>query len=124
MNLSGSMMVLGMGAVIGGCARSSASSTLTQPQIQCPGNTLLGPTVTPASATLSVGDTLRLVAKIDCTVGGAPASFTWASKESAIATVDTSSGLVTAIAKGTAVIVATWTADPTSSGASTITVTP
>lgn len=119
MTLSGSMMVLGVGAVLGGCAQSSTS---TQAQVEC--SSLMGPAVSPASATLLIGDTLRLVAKLDCTVGGAAPKFDWESKKPSVATVDVSSGLVTAVAKGTAVIVATWTMDPTASGASTILVTP
>ncbi len=75
-------------------------------------------TVAPASVSISIGNTVQLVATVDADAGLAR-TVTWASTAASKATVS-SSGLVTAVASGTVVITATSTADATVSGAATI----
>ena len=65
-------------------------------------------TVTPAADTLAVGDTLRLSAEAYDADGGvmASAQFSWSSSDVSVVIVSTS-GLVTAVAAGTATVTAT-----------------
>lgn len=81
-----------------------------------------GVSVTPASLTLRVGETQALSALVDA-INGAGTSVTWSSESPSLASVS-SSGLVTAVATGTAVVRATSVADPSKSGSATITVQP
>lgn len=83
---------------------------------------LVGATVTPSSASLSVGDTLRFRASSSsggCTPRG-PFIFSWHSSNVSIATVDSISGLVTARSAGTATIVAAATTDAAFAAAAVI----
>lgn len=84
--------------------------------------------VTPAAATLHIGDTLTLSVKGGpCPQGGTttqPPRWTWRSSDSAIATVDSSSGLVRARAKGSTTIISTLVSDAAIQGAGNITVVP
>lgn len=77
-------------------------------------------TVTPAAATLRVGDTQALSALVDA-INGASTGVTWTSETPAVASVS-SSGTVTAVTTGTAVIRATSTFNTAVSGTATITV--
>ncbi len=79
-------------------------------------------TVTPASVSLSVGQTVQLVASVDADATLAR-TVTWATTAASLATVS-SGGLVTAVASGTVAITATSTADPTVVGAATIIIAP
>ena len=84
-----------------GSASGSASVSVTQAPAQV--------VVTPESATLSaVGDTARFAAEVQDANGNAIANaeVSWASSDDAVATVD-NTGLVTAVAEGTATIEAT-----------------
>ena len=78
-------------------------------------------TVSPSSGTLTVGQTVTLGATVRDAAGNviAGAMVTWSSSDAAIATVS-SSGVVSAVAAGTATITAT---SGTASGTATITVT-
>ena len=80
--------------------------------------------VTPASASVSVGDTVKLtvaaVAVGDASGSGANPTVRWSSSNTGVATV-TATGLVTAVAPGSATITATSNGR---SGAATITVAP
>ncbi|HEY5220122.1 MAG TPA: Ig-like domain-containing protein [Gemmatimonadaceae bacterium] len=79
-------------------------------------------TVTPSSATLNVGDTLRLVGAVPgCTGASAPA-WHWYSGAADIASVDSVSGLITARQDGQVLIYGTLLADPSVGGASAITI--
>jgi len=69
---------------------------------------LIALAVQPDSAQLAVGDTLRITVQVD---GSANQSATFTSSDSAIASV-TSSGLVTALAAGRAIIAVVADADP------------
>ena len=76
--------------------------------------------VTPATASIAVAATRQLTAS--ALPSGAAQNVTWSSSAPSIATVS-SSGLVTGVAEGSAVITATSVSDPTKTATSTITVT-
>jgi uncharacterized protein YjdB len=76
-------------------------------------------TVTPPSVSLLVGQTVTLIATVSGTTNQA---VTWASTNTAVATV-TAAGVVTAVAPGTAVITATSAADPTARSGAAVVVT-
>ena len=78
-------------------------------------------TVSPTSATLDPNNTQQLTANVDATPASADKSVTWASNNPSVATVS-ESGLVTAVAQGTATITATSNLDNTKSGTCNITV--
>lgn len=78
-------------------------------------------TVSPASATLDPNGTQQLTANVDATPASADKSVTWTSSDPSVATVS-ESGLVTAVAQGTATITATSNLDNTKSGTCNITV--
>ena len=78
-------------------------------------------TVSPASATLDPNDTQQLTATVDATPASADKSVTWSSSDPSVATVS-ESGLVTAVAQGTATITATSNLDNTKSGTCSVTV--
>jgi uncharacterized protein YjdB len=73
--------------------------------------------------TLDVGDALTLTATVSAT-GGAPTTVTWTSSATAVATIDASSGNLTAVGDGTTTITATSTFDPSRSDTMTVTVRP
>lgn len=75
----------------------------------------------PDAATLTVGQTLQMTVVITNSTNQAA---TFASSNTAVATVNATTGLVTAVAQGIAVITATSAADATAKDASTITVNP
>jgi len=72
-------------------------------------------TVSPASVTLDPNGTQQLTATVDATPASADKTVTWTSSAPGIATVS-ESGLVTAVAQGTATITATSNLDNTKSG--------
>lgn len=78
-------------------------------------------TVSPASATLDPNNTQQLTATVDATPASADKSVTWSSSTPSVAIVS-ESGLVTAVAQGTATITATSNLDNTKSGTCNITV--
>lgn len=75
--------------------------------------------VTPATATLDVGDTQQMSKTVS--PASAPQNVTWSTSAPGVATVS-SGGLVTAISSGTAVITATSAVDGTKTDTATITV--
>ncbi len=82
--------------------------------------TVRGVAVTPSVATIRLGETQSLNAVVDA-INGAGTGVTWSSESPALATVN-STGLVTAIAIGTAIIRATSVADTRVSTTASITV--
>ncbi len=101
--------------VLGGVA----TTTPPAPAFAC---TAQGPSVSPAAATLSVGDTLRIHAAMPpCPFDTVHVSFSWESSNSAVAAVD-STGLVRAVAKGVATIIASGVQAPAVQAAAAITV--
>jgi uncharacterized protein YjdB len=75
----------------------------------------------PASATLSVGDTVRASARNDC----APSdTWRWSVPRMTVASVDSMTGLITALAPGSTLVFGTDQADPTVGVTITIIVKP
>jgi hypothetical protein len=103
---------------LGGLALFLASCQQTQTQP----DRVLSVTVTPATATIEVGQQVALTAQVQVT-GNASTAVTWSSSNTAVATVD-ANGVVRGVAPGQAVIRATSVADNTKFGQATITVTP
>jgi uncharacterized protein YjdB len=102
----------------GGAEKSPADPTI---EVGC-GSLLLPPTVTPSSATLHPGDTLRLFAAYTtCSRLPKPVAMQWRSSNSSVATAD-SGGLVRAFSRGQVTIIATLAADATVNGAGVIVV--
>jgi hypothetical protein len=105
-------------ALLGGLALFLASCQQTQTQP----DRVLSVTVTPATATIEVGQQVALTSQVQVT-GNASTAVTWSSSNTAVATVD-ANGVVRGVAPGQAVIRATSVADNTKFGQATITVTP
>lgn len=78
-------------------------------------------TVSPATASVQVGETAELTATVSVT-GGASQAVTWSSSDDSIASVD-SDGVVTGVAAGSATITATSVFDENRSGSAEVTVT-
>lgn len=78
-------------------------------------------TISPTSVTLDPNGTQQLTANVDATPASADKSVTWTSSNPSVATVS-ESGLVTAVAQGTATITATSNLDNTKSGTCSVTV--
>jgi len=92
------------GLVVVAC--SKASTPTNTPAIDCSGTV----SVSPSSATLHLGDTLRAVAKdTPCPAGPSTATFRWRSSDTTIANVDSIAGLVRARSIGHATIIGTET---------------
>jgi len=90
------------------------------PVVDC---SLGGARVSPASATLHIGDTLRLSYSFGCSTTSISTAHRWSSSRDTIATVD-SAGLVRGVSGGTVTIIATAVADPNVKGAAAITISP
>ena len=102
------------------CTRATTDQGL--PTVDC---ALSAITVSPPSATLRVGDTLRANATVrQCE--GLPASTTvrWRSSDTTTATVDSLTGLIQARAAGNATVIATLVVEPRSTGAMALHVDP
>lgn len=80
-------------------------------------------TVTPTSITLEPNGTQQLTATVNATPSSADKTVTWNTSNASVATVSTT-GLVTAVAQGSATITATSNLDNTKSGTCTVTVNP
>lgn len=78
-------------------------------------------TVAPATITLDPNATQQLTATVDATPATADKTVTWESSNTSVATVSTT-GLVTAVAQGTATITAKSNLDNTKSGSCAVTV--
>lgn len=93
---------------------ASAAIVVTVPRVE-------SVSVTPGAATLVVGQTLNAIANVvrDAGVAG---TVTWATSAQAVATVNTTSGLISAVTPGTAVITATSTVDNSKAGSMALTV--
>jgi Bacterial Ig-like domain (group 2) len=79
--------------------------------------------VSPGTATLHIGDTLRLSASASVGCSSMQTKWLWSSSNSAFAIVD-SSGLVNAVSPGPVTIIASAVVDPNVKGAAAITVVP
>jgi len=113
-------IVVGLVAVIS--IACSDQSPKTNIRADTPGPDCTGdPRVSPATATLHIGDTIRLTAHVGCS-----ASLTvwrWASSKDTIAFVD-SGGVVRGVNAGVVTIVASLVADPNVKAAAAITIVP
>ena len=78
-------------------------------------------TVAPASVTLEPNNTQQLTATVDATPSSADKTVTWSSSDPDVATVSTT-GVVTAVAPGSATITATSNMDNTKTGTCSVTV--
>lgn len=89
-------------AALSGCRSSTAA-----PETYC--TVELGATFTPHDTTLSVGQRFTAAVALWTCGGKAPVkdTFTWASRDSAVATVEGQTGIVTAFGKGQTYLVAT-----------------
>jgi uncharacterized protein YjdB len=79
-------------------------------------------TVVPSTATISNVGTVQLTATV-LPAGASYKNVTWSSNNTSVATVNSTTGLVTAVANGSAVITATSVSDNTKKGTCTVTVT-
>lgn len=95
-----------------------ATPTTTTP-VDC---NLSGVTVTPAQVTLKVGDTVRLKAS-GGTCGQPPLTFFWKTS-STLASIESASGLLTALKPGAVTAIATAVQNPAIQGAAAVTITP
>ena len=115
--------VEGTVATVGGVSLAGeASWSFTTEVAPTPVDEIDGVTVDPDAATVVVGDTVQLTADVSVVSGTPATTVTWTSSDDAIASVN-ATGLVTAIAPGTATITATSTFDASFSGDAAITVT-
>lgn len=80
-------------------------------------------TINPPNAIIKAGEFIQLAAQVDRDPGVSDA-VTWASNTPAVATVDATTGKVTGVADGSAIIRATSTVDATVSGTMALTVRP
>jgi hypothetical protein len=100
------IILIGPTLIILAACRDGLPAVQTEPDCL-----LIGPTVSPASATLHPGDTLRVRASYSlCPAAPAP-SFRWRSSDTLIAVVDSLTGLVRARSLGQASIIATALSD-------------
>ena len=88
-----------------------------------PDSAVTAVTVQPGAATLNVGDKVTLVATVTAGPAQTNRNVTWTSSNTTVATVD-NAGVVTAVAGGTASIIATSAANTAIKGAAVITVNP
>ena len=87
--------------------------------------TTVGPKVSPSSATLHPGDTLRASASLyQCRPGDPVGTFRWLSSDTSVASVGATSGLIQARKGGTATISAAAVQDPNVKGAMLLFVSP
>lgn len=90
--------VVGALAAMFGCGSSDATATQT---VAC----LDGITVSPTSASLRAGDTLRIKAtEPGCPFNPVPVTYMWSSSNAAVVAVDAGTGLLHAKALGNATI--------------------
>ncbi len=104
----------------GACGRTSDAGSTSS--VDC---SLMLVTISPPSATLHSGDTLRPAAAFPtCPVGGPSGTARWRSSDTSVAIVDSVSGLVRAEHTGQASVIATETIDSLVKGAMALTVVP
>jgi uncharacterized protein YjdB len=113
-------MTISIGLVVVGCGRSSTGLVGSGPDC-----TVSGPFVSPPSVTLHAGDSLRATAVVQ-QCEGQPTSTTvrWRTSDTAVAIVDSLSGLVRARASGRSTIIASLVVNPQIEGAMALTVAP
>lgn len=100
------------------CVTACSGANATSPSKAC---TMQGPTVQPSTATVRPGDTIQLTVTVQSGCAPTPV-WLWKSSAPAIASVDSTSGLVTGVSAGTVSISVTDQLDLALTGGSTITV--
>jgi uncharacterized protein YjdB len=110
-----------------GVAACRESELASEPPAPCPA--VIGITVRPASATLAVGDSVQVIARVN-TYQGSPCRaveldgpFDWSVSDSTIARLRADSGWVLAMGSGQAVVTATWREERNFRAGAQITVT-
>ena len=112
--------VLAAGVVALGLAACGDNVTVSNPPTPTP--VVHSVTVVPASQTVTVGQAgVTFVASVVADSGKVN-TVTWSSTNATVATVNSSTGVITALAPGQATIVATSVGDPTKTGAGSLTV--
>ena len=102
-------------------ATDSPNADAALPPVGCVVN---GVTVSPSSATVSIGDTLRASANFDdCPGPPRQHSYRWSSSNTTVAVVDSVSGLATARTEGAVTIIAELVEDRALKGAMVLRVT-
>jgi uncharacterized protein YjdB len=104
--------------LVAGCRDTSAPQT--ESSVDC---TLQLPSVSPPSATVHPGDTLRANVQVNPCLQ-LTTTFLWRTSDTNVATVDSVAGLVRAKAIGRTSILAVATANPQIVGAMALTVAP
>jgi uncharacterized protein YjdB len=114
MKATGVLLTVGLFGVACSSVEPPKADTTTPP-ISC---VLRGLTVSPATVTVHIGDTLRVAASYnDCPGPQRTHSFRWSSSNATIASVDSIGGLITARGEGVATIIAELADDRTQKGA-------
>ena len=103
--------------LVAGCSHTSAPQT--ESSVDC---TLQNPSVSPPSATVHPGDTLRANVQVNPCLP--QTTFIWKTSDTTVATVDSVAGLVRARAIGRTSILAIANANPQIIGAMALTVAP
>lgn len=113
------VLIASLFVVAAGCGHDATSV----PIISLPDCGVFSPTVSPLTATLRVGETVRVTGAVKPCEGLPRATrFRWQSSDELTASVDSITGLVHARLPGTATIVGTLVVDPSLKGAMVVSV--
>lgn len=115
----GRFVVLIGGSMIVACGDVAGLGPATAVPVDC---TLNAVTVTPASVTIRVGDTVRFKAS-GGTCGQPPFTFFWKTSNT-LASIDSASGFLTALKPGAVTAIATAVQNPAVPGAAAVTINP
>lgn len=108
-------------ALVGAAAAcdSRAAARIAAPPSACTDTTTSVVTMSPATVTLTVGDSVRVSATAGCVAVG---TFSFSSTNPGVASVNAGTGIVRALARGDATITATSTVNPLVQGTTLVTV--
>ena len=113
------LVAIGLGMFICACSAEGTKS------VQAPDCITVGPQVTPASATLHPGDSVKGTANVPpCQYDNVVVTFRWRSSNPSVAVVDSIAGLVRALDTGRTSIIASLTVNRAVQGAMVLTVVP
>lgn len=119
--------LLGAAAIVA-CGDSVVTATsTTTTAVACTLNMIV---VAPSSVTLRVGDAARFTASGNAGGCGSPATaptpiiFFWRSSDTSLATIDSASGLLTALKPGSVTAIAIAVRDPAVKGAAAVVINP
>ena len=114
------VLVASLAFAIAGCGHDATGVSIALPNCG-----VFSPTVSPSTATLRVGETVRVIGTVKPCEGLPRATrFRWQSSDVLTASVDSITGLVHARLPGTATIVGTLLVDPDLRGAMIVSVVP